>query len=36
MAKDADFKFEEHIPWDRVSPDMSPKNLSKMSVAMVT
>jgi len=23
MAKDTDFKFEEHIPWD--SPDMSPK-----------
>ena len=33
-AKDTDFKFEEHIPWD--SPDMSPKNLSKMGVAMVT
>ena len=24
MAKDTDFKFEEHIPWD--SPDMSSKN----------
>ena len=27
MAKDTNFKFEEHIPWD--SADMSPKNLSK-------
>jgi len=34
MVKDTDFKFEEHIPWD--SPDMSPKNLSKIGVAMVT
>jgi len=34
MAKDKDFKFEEHIRWD--SPDMSPKNLSEMGVAMVT
>jgi len=34
MAKETDFKFEEHIPWD--SPDLSPKNLSKMVVAMVT
>ena len=34
MVKDTDFKSEEHIPWD--SPDMSPKNLSKMGVAMVT
>jgi len=34
MVKDTDFKFEEHIPWD--SPDMSPKNLLKMGVAMVT
>jgi len=29
-----DFKFEEHIPWH--SQDMTPKNLSKMGVAMVT
>jgi len=34
MAKDTDFKFEEHILWD--SPDMSHKNLWKMGVAMVT
>jgi len=34
MAKDMDFKFEEHIPWD--SPDMSIKNLSKMGMAMIT
>jgi len=34
MAKDTDFKFEEHILWD--SPDMSPKNLLKMGVAMVS
>jgi len=33
MAKDTDFKFEEHIPW--YSLDMSPKNLLKMGVAMV-
>jgi len=34
MAKDTDFKYEERILWD--SPDMSPKNLSKMGVAMIT
>jgi len=32
-AKDADFKFHKHVPWD--SRDMYPKNLSKMGVAMV-
>ena len=31
MAKDTHSKFEEHIPWD--SPDMPPKNMSKMGVA---
>ena len=33
MAEDTDFKFDRHVPWD--SPDMSPKNLSKVGVAMV-
>ena len=33
-AKVTDFKFEEHILWD--SLEMSPKNLSKMGMAMVT
>ena len=33
MAKDTDFKFDKHVAWN--SPNMSPKNLSKMGVAMV-
>jgi len=32
-AEDTDYKFDKYIPWD--SPDMPPKNLSKMGVAMV-
>ena len=35
MAKDMDFKFEKHVPWD--SPDRSPlKFYRKWGVARVT